>query len=454
MIQQLTTRMIALALLALTLGGCASDQPKTVKHVILISLDGSRPEFYLDPSWHTPNLRKFMEKGVYSKEGVKSVFPSFTYPSHTAMVTGALPIHHGIYNNTPYDGVRGQWLSDAKDIQSPTLWDAVQAAGMTSGAVMWPVTVGAPIDYNFPERFPMEGEEDKDVLTIKYPYVQPKSLLTDIEQATGTPFTADDLSTKKNFNEAKTITLIANYIIKKYKPNLMGIHMIAMDHQEHAHGTDAPEVRAAVQITDSLIGTIIQTVKAAGIWENTAVIFIGDHGHANTMASFAPNVYLAQHGLIKGKEWKAKFYAAGGSSFLYLKDKNDQALVDSVAGILKQSPEFKAGAFRILDREALDTMGAATNTQLGIAMKEGFTVRNGATGKTFTEKDGSTSTHGYDPNYKSMYTAFIAAGPGIARHKEIEGMCVTDIAPLVARLLNLDFDAPDGHLPAGLFADE
>ncbi len=447
------TRLIAVLLLIIMINSCASDQPKAVKHVILISLDGSRPEFYLDSSWDAPNLRKFMAKGVYTKEGVKSVFPSFTYPSHTAMVTGALPIHHGIYNNKPYDGVRGQWLSDAKDIQSKTLWDAVKAAGMTSGAVMWPVTVGAPIDYNFPERFPMEGEEDKNVLTIKYPYISPRSLLSDIEQVTGTPFTADDLSTKKNFNEAKTITLIANYIIKKYKPNLMGIHMIAMDHQEHAHGTDGPEVRAAVRITDSLIGTIIQTVKEAGIWENTAVIFIGDHGHTNTMGSFAPNVYLADHGLIEGKDWKAKFYAAGGSSFLYLKDKQHKALVDTVAAILKNTPEYKAGDFRILDRKTLDKMGAAANTQLAIAMKEGLTVRNGSTGKTFTEKDGSTSTHGYDPNYQSMYTAFIAAGPGIAKHKEIEGMCVTDIAPLVARLLNLDFDAPDGQLPKGIFAD-
>src|SRR5690606_9571016 len=207
----------------------------------------------------------------------------------------------------------------------------------TSGAVMWPVSVGAPIDYNFPERFPMEGEDDENVLTIKYPYVNPKGLLSDIEEKEGIKFTPDDLNTKKNFNESKTIALISNYIIKKYKPNLMGIHMIAMDHQQHAHGTDALELRTAVSVTDSLIGTIIQTVKDAGIWENTAVIFIGDHGHANTLATFAPNVYLAEHGLIKGKEWKAKFHAAGGSSFLYLKNGEDKAIVDSVVSILESS---------------------------------------------------------------------------------------------------------------------
>src|SRR5699024_10095126 len=148
----------------------------------------------------------------------------------------------------------------------------------------------------------------------------------------------------------------------------------------------------------SLIGTIIQTVKDAGIWENTAVIFIGDHGHANTQATFAPNVYLAEHGLIKGKEWKAKFHAAGGSSFLYLKNDEDKAVVDSVVSILENSSEYKEGAFRILDRKALNDMGAASNASLAIAMKEGITVRNGSTGETLIHKDGTQSTHGYDPN--------------------------------------------------------
>lgn len=444
--------LIALVILSFGLGACNSGQHE-VKHVILISLDGSRPEFYLDSTWDAPNLRKFRDEGVYTIEGVKSVFPSLTYPSHTSMVTGAYPIRHGIYNNKPYDGISGQWLSNAKDIQVKTLWDAVKEAGLTSGAVMWPVTVDAPIDYNFPERFPMKGEEDKNVLTIKYPYVSPKSLLSDIEKKTGREFTPDDLSTKNNFNEAKTITLISKYIIKKYKPNLMGIHMIAMDHEQHAHGTDGPMVRAAVSVTDSLIGTIIQAVKEAGIWENTAVIFIGDHGHTNTLGSFAPNVYLAEHGLINGEKWQAKFYAAAGSSFLYLKNEPDKALVDSVVSILKNTPEFKDGYFRILDRETLDKMGAASNSPLAIAMKEGIRVRNGTTGETFIKKDGSESTHGYDPDYKSMYTAFIATGAGIAEDNIIEGMEVTDIAPLVAELLELDLNAPDGKLVPGILEE-
>src|SRR5690625_4534281 len=107
-------------LFILVFSSCSTNHKDEVKHVILISLDGSRPEFYLDSSWGAFHLRKFKEEGVYTKKGVKSVFPSFTYPSHTSMVTGAYPIDHGIYNNKPYNGVPGQWLSDAKDIETRT----------------------------------------------------------------------------------------------------------------------------------------------------------------------------------------------------------------------------------------------------------------------------------------------------------------------------------------------
>ena len=44
-------------------------------------------------------------------DGVRGVFPTVTYPSHTTIITGALPIRHGIYYNSPFepDGETGRW---------------------------------------------------------------------------------------------------------------------------------------------------------------------------------------------------------------------------------------------------------------------------------------------------------------------------------------------------------
>ncbi|RZK45316.1 MAG: hypothetical protein EOO94_04565 [Pedobacter sp.] len=118
-------------------------------HVVLISVDGLRPEFYMNPEWGMVNVRQGMKTGAYA-EGVRGSFPTVTYPSHTTMVSGVLPAKHGIYYNTPVEplGITGKWFWYYKDIKVPTLWTAAKDADLKTAGVSWPVTVGAPIDYN------------------------------------------------------------------------------------------------------------------------------------------------------------------------------------------------------------------------------------------------------------------------------------------------------------------
>ncbi|RZK40003.1 MAG: alkaline phosphatase family protein, partial [Hymenobacter sp.] len=91
----LTTLTLSLALAAPALA-----QP--AKHVVLISIDGFRPDFYREAKWPTPNLQRMAAQGT-SADGVRGVFPSVTYPSHTTLVTGVAPAQHGIYYNSPFE---------------------------------------------------------------------------------------------------------------------------------------------------------------------------------------------------------------------------------------------------------------------------------------------------------------------------------------------------------------
>lgn len=416
-----------------------------VKHVVLISLDGAKPNIYMDEAWPAPHLQHLKKEGVYAAEGVEGIFPSVTWPSHVSIITGAYPATTGIYYNQPFGSKSGTRYWYYSYIQSKTLWDAVRQAGMTSGAVWWPVTVGAPIDYNFPVLRAVKGGRENN-LTVRYPYISPQNLLSDIEKKTGKQFTPASLEFK-NREQGKFVATVTNYIIKTYKPNLIAVHFGGIDHAEHSYGIKGPRVRAAVAFTDSLVGTVLQAIKDAGIWKSTAIIITGDHGHINTKATFAPNVVLAKHGLITKYGWKAKFVTAGGSAFLYLKDKNDKAILDSVISIIKKTPTYQKSYFRILDRTTLDKMGVNPNVPLVLAMKAGITVRDGIKGKVFKITKGRTSsTHGYDPAYPGMHTIFIATGAGIGKHKNIRGMGIVDIAPLISKLLGLDFNAPDGQL--------
>lgn len=96
--------------------------PAQENHVVLISIDGLRPEFYLDPQWGMVNVRQGMQNGAYA-EGVRGSFPTVTYPSHTTIVSGVLPAKHGIYYNTPVEplGILGKWFWYYKDTKVPTI---------------------------------------------------------------------------------------------------------------------------------------------------------------------------------------------------------------------------------------------------------------------------------------------------------------------------------------------
>ena len=125
---------------------------QTAQHVIFLTIDGFRPDFYLDDAWHMPNLRALMKDGAYAK-GVNSVFPSMTYPAHTTIVTGVQPAKHGIFYNNVFtpDGAPQQPYWQDSSIQVPTIWKAAKDHGLTVASLYWPVSANAPVDYNIPD---------------------------------------------------------------------------------------------------------------------------------------------------------------------------------------------------------------------------------------------------------------------------------------------------------------
>ena len=60
----------------------------TAPHVIVISIDGMKPETYTEPGLaHVPTLRRLAAQGVFAN-GVVGVLPTLTFPSHTTLITG------------------------------------------------------------------------------------------------------------------------------------------------------------------------------------------------------------------------------------------------------------------------------------------------------------------------------------------------------------------------------
>lgn len=433
-------KKIISAIMGLSL--CCVVYAQQVQHVIIVTIDGGRPDFYLDSAWQTPHLRQLLRTGVYAY-GVNSVLPSITYPSHTTIVTGVWPAKHGVYYNGMFDetGKGNKIYWDDSSIHVPTLWGAVHAQGKKVAALLWPVSADAPVDYNIPD---IGGLGD----SVREAYSKPAGFVDDLKKKMFNG--ADKIEYGRNVNVGR----IAAYVIAKDQPALMTVHLFSVDHAEHTAGRTGKMVEDAVADADSAIGIIQDAVASAGISNSTVLIITGDHGFKNVTTSVNPNVWLAQAGIIKDikqGDWKAMFNAAGGSTFLYLKDKNDRQTAAQVISILNAQPDSVKKYFRIIDREKMNSVGGNPEAAFCLTAENGAAFGNAAAGEAI--KPGKGGTHGYFPDSREIQTGFIINGAGINnKGTMIKEMNLRDIAPLVAKLLNVPFPSAEGKIPAGILA--
>jgi predicted AlkP superfamily pyrophosphatase or phosphodiesterase len=429
-----------------------------VRHVILISIDGFHPDMYTATTWPAPNLRQLLKMGTYA-DHLLSVFPSYTYPSHTAMVTGAYPARSKINFNQPI-GSRGDWFWFTKAIKVPTLWQVLKKAGLTTAALEWPVSVTKDITWDMPEIWDNAHPDDR--ITEARKYATP-GLIVEIEaNATGK-------LDSSNFND-NYYTLdedagrAAAYIFKTKKPAFMAVHFATVDGFEHAFGRDADSVRMALETSDRAIGDIMEAIRQTEETDSTAIIIVGDHGFANIHTIMRPNMLI--------KSLPVRFLPAGGSAFLYryanTKASDEPGFVKAVTDSLNNLPKQQRKLFRIIYRSELDKMGADSAALMALTGTNGSgLVFSGATQSQQSENHGPGTLvqnnrleglfipttgghHGYDPNNPEMYTGFIAEGAGIIKGGHIRELREVDIAPLIAHLLGIDFKVPDGKLVEGI----
>jgi len=436
------------AVVALSLSFCIHAQIP-VRHVILITIDGMRPEFYEDPSWPAPNLQHMMKEGAYAVH-VRPVFPTVTLPNHTAMVTGALPARSGIYLNSPFTplSTTPSWNFNANLIKLPTLFDAVHATGRVTAAIDWPVTVGSTaIDYNFPDYWGFD--EKTDNIALIRSAIRPSGLWDELEANVLGKVVSEEINSDDFLRTDENAGRIAAYLIMKYKPTFTAFHITETDHAQHDKGREGFEVRTAVAAADHAVGSVLEAVRRAGIQDSTAILICGDHGFSDIHAALEPNVWLAQAGLFqKGAHWRARFQSSSGSALFYLENKKDVKAVAEALKVLQNVPEKYRRLFRILERPELDRLGTDSAAALALAPALGIAVGNASEGEVLRPAHGGT--HGFINDEPQMFTGFIAYGAGIYKGAVIPEMGTQDVAPLVARLLGLEFSCPDGILYPGL----
>ncbi len=398
-----------LIFVTLLLGASAAAAP-----LVVVSIDG------LDHRWlrdadelglQIPTLRHMMAQGVRA-DGVTGIVPTVTWPSHTTMLTGVTAATHGIPSNNQPDkpGMRWWWSSFLK---VPTLWHLTHNAGMTSGAVWWPVTAGADINWNLPEFW-----EDPDL-----PY---RSLLAVLKQSTsGLPEAiAAEYPTflRQAMGDLQRVQA-TRHILERHQPDLMLLHLGELDHEAHETGAFSLNARATVEYIDQLLAALLSSVP-----DESYVAIISDHGFETWRRIYRPNVVLKETGLAARAE-------VGEGLFGVTSEDAAKLFRDRLASDKALAREVPIGEVRAMAPQFSHWLAA---------FETGFQILpHPADAGTVVDDAEMHGTHGLWPTRDDYAASFLVTGPRI-KHGTIPRISMLDIGPTFADILGLELRAAEG----------
>ncbi|MCC7518214.1 MAG: alkaline phosphatase family protein [Verrucomicrobiae bacterium] len=201
-----------------------------VEHVVILSLDGGRPDVLL--SAETPNLHEMADRGAWTW-WAQTVNPSITLVSHSSMLTGCLPQKHGIHWN--------KWAPERGYAKATTCFEVAKAAGLRTAMVV--------AKRKF-EHLAKPGSVDR-FLCVE--------------------------------DEAPVVAEAAARVIREDKPHLLFVHFKDGDSVGHAKGWGSREQRQAFEKCDEGVGVLRSAIRDAGLQSSTLFVISADHGgHGKT----------------------------------------------------------------------------------------------------------------------------------------------------------------------------
>ena len=421
------------------------------RHVILVTLDGFPAYLWRDPTNPLPNLRRLAAEGA-AADAMTISNPAITWPNHTTLVTGVPPQKHGVlYNGLVVRGGPNKpnkiepWVDRARLVLVPTVYDAAFKAGLTTAEIDWvAITRPGTITWSFPEVFDPKANVPAEMLAA--------GAITPAEAALA-------VSTKPNIVWRDDMwTRAACYIVGKHQPNFLLFHPLTTDAIHHRFGPGSLASQAALSLADQRVGELLRAIDASGQRANTTIIVTTDHGFKKVEKYCYLNVALKQAGLLKAAGPTVADCAAfagsqGGIAFIYVTDparraelvpklKELFAKTEGVAEVLDATTEAHARGMPTPDEN--QGMG-----ELILYPKPGFAFFGAANGNEVVGPSiNYGGTHGYPSSDPELDGIFIAQGAGIAKGVKVDRVRNLDVAPTIARLLDVPLPNVDGRVLA------
>lgn len=372
--------------------------------VVMISLDGARPDYFSQQK--TPNFYKMGQRGWGL--AMRPIFPTITYPNHATLATGCTAEQHGIVNNSFYDPQRGHFdmSPDATWMKCEPVWVSAEKAGIKSAIALWPMSWTSWQGVRASYYFPSAPKNEKSVLH------------------TSTQSRLDQIIAWLKLPEDE-------------RPHLILSWLGAADHMGHSHGPDSQEVRSAIKDYDQLIGKFLGQLQKLPAGNTTDVLVVSDHGMAATQNYISVD-FLTQ-ALSEADIFPAATEHSGPLMMITL---STTAQIAKAAKRLAQFGE-SSGEFATYTQKTLPNdwhFRSPRSGQVILMAREGsvFTKRGRGEALLYTPKtDTPKGNHGYPPETPSMQAIFFAEGPDFSHDQEPAQFNTVNVAPLIRNILSL-----------------
>jgi predicted AlkP superfamily pyrophosphatase or phosphodiesterase len=275
---------------------------------------------------------------------------------------------------------------------------------------------------------------------------RPEGLLQKMQQRLGPYMRGNDPSPPGD--DIKT--RYALDILRTQKPKFMTIHLSSLDEQQHGHGPFSPEANQDLEVIDGQLSQLFAASRAND--PKAIALVVSDHGFVRITHKVNLMQPFLHAGLVQSDgSWKAQPWSGSGMAAVMLHDPADsetEARVRELLKALKEDPNN--GIAEVLERDAIKRHGAFPEASFLIVMKLGYYALVDAASPLVSEIPGTPGSHGFSPEYPEMRASFFIAGAGIAHHRDLGVIDMRQIAPTVARLLNVRLpSAPLAPLPIG-----
>jgi len=381
----------------------APSPAASASRVLLISMDGVRHDSLERPG--LPAFQRMAREGLRA-EGLVPIFPASTFPSHTALATGAHADRHGIVANRFLDPKLGvfDYRSDASFLQAEPIWATAERQGVVTAVFFW---VGSETAWHgwaathrrrpFDAKLPESEKVDQILAWLDLP--------------------------------------------EPARPRLVLSWWHGTDSAGHRFGPDSPQVWKQLQRQDRQLGRLLAGLDQRRAWAETTLLVVSDHGMAAIGKALDLRPLLERAGI------RARVFHAGGLANIHLADRGQLpqvlSLLSKLPGVRAFPREQLPARLRYRSPRAGDVV-ALTDPPLHFSRvfrwAEGWRRITAGLGR-------ARGGHGYDPaRVPQMQGILLALGRGVAPGSRLGLVASVDVAPTVCRLLGISPPArSEGH---------